>query len=84
MKTIEVSTTSKPLSEYGKELDDEILILTSHQKPVAALISLTRIDRKSLSLSNDPEFLAIIEKAREEFRKGKKMSLEEMKREVLE
>lgn len=84
MKTIEVTTTSKPLSEYIKELNDEIVILTSHKKPVAAIISLEKIDMESLSLSTDPEFLAIIEKAREEFRAGKKMSLEEMKREVLE
>jgi len=56
----------------------------SHQKPVAAIISLEKVDRESLSLSTDPEFLAIIENAREEFLVGKKMSLEEMKREILE
>jgi hypothetical protein len=37
-----------------------------------------------LSLSTNPEFIAIIEAAREEFCSGKRLSLEEMKREVLE
>ena len=84
MKTIEVSTTSKPLSEYIKELNDEIVVLTFHRKPVAAIISLEKVDRESLSLSTNPEFLAIIEKAREEFRMGNKLSLDEMKQEILE
>jgi hypothetical protein len=36
------------------------------------------------SLSTNPKFLEIIEKAREEFRTGKTLSLEEIKRAVLE
>jgi hypothetical protein len=36
------------------------------------------------TLSTNPKFLKIIEKAREEFRTGKMLSLEEMKRAVLE
>jgi PHD/YefM family antitoxin component YafN of YafNO toxin-antitoxin module len=82
MKTIEISTASKPLSDYAKELDDEIIILTSKKKPIAALVSLKNVDRESLSLSTNPEFMEIIERAREEFKSGKKLSFEEMRREV--
>jgi PHD/YefM family antitoxin component YafN of YafNO toxin-antitoxin module len=84
MKTIELSEASRPLSDYAEELDGEIIVLTSKKKPVAALVSLKDVDRESLALSTSPEFMAIIEAAREEFRSGKKLSLEEMKREVLE
>jgi len=84
MKAIELSQASKPLSEYAKELDEEIIVLTSDHKPVAALVSLKNVDTESLALSTDPEFMAIIEAAREEFRSGKRLSLEEMKQGLLE
>ncbi len=83
MKTIELSDASKPLSDYAEALDDDILVLTSKKKPIAALVSLKHVDREALALSTNPEFRAIIEAAREEFRVGKRLSLEEMKREVL-
>jgi len=83
MKTIELSTALKPLSEYAKEFGDDIIVLTSHRRPIAAIISLRKVDRESKSLSTNPEFMAIIEKARKEFKSGKKISLEEMKQAVL-
>ena len=84
MKTIELTEASKPLSAYAEELGEGMIILTSRRKPIAALVSLKNVDRESLALSTSPEFMAIIEAAREEFRSGKTLSLEEMKREVLE
>jgi len=83
MKTIELSDASKPLSDYAEALDDDILVLTSKKKPVAALVPLKHVDREALALSTSPEFRAIIEAAREEIRAGKRLSLEEMKGEVL-
>ena len=84
MKTIELTTATKPLSQYAKEFGEEVIVLTSHRKPVAAIISLRKVDRESLSLSTNPEFMEIVEKARAEFAAGKKLTLEEMKREVFE
>ena len=83
MKTIEMSTASKPLSENANELDEDVVVLTLHDKPIAALVSLRDVDRESLSLSTNRDFLAIIDRAREEFREGRTLSLEEVKRAVL-
>lgn len=84
MKIIELTEALQSLSDYAQELDDDILVLTSDKKPVAALVSLKHVDRESFALSTNPEFMKIIATAREEFRAGKKLSLEEMKRELLE
>ena len=84
MKTIEISKASRPLSDYAKELDEEVIVLVSNSKPVAALVPLKGIDAESLSLSTNREFMEIIKKAREEFRSGKMLSLEQMRQEVLE
>ncbi len=82
MKTIEIKKASKPLSEYAKEIDNEILVLTSNEKPVAAIVSLKDVDMESLSLSTNPDFMKIIKKSREDFKQEKKLSLNEMKEEL--
>ncbi len=82
MKTIDLETASKPLSDYAKDIDKEILVLKSKDKPVAAIVSLKNVDMESLSLSTNPEFLEIIEKSRNELKLGKRISLEEMKKEM--
>ncbi len=83
MKTIELTTAKKSLSDYAKELGDEVLVLTENNKPVAALVSLKDTDMDSLALSTDPEFRQIIEQARKDFAAGRKLSLDDMRREVL-
>lgn len=82
MKTIEITKATKPLSDYAKELDNEILVITSNKKPIAAMVSLENVDMEALSLSTNPEFMEIIEKSRKEFKLGKKLSLDEIKREI--
>jgi hypothetical protein len=82
MKTIDLATACKPLSEYASQLGDEVLVLVSDKTPIAALVSLKEVDRECLSLSTNPEFLALIDKARQEFRDGKTMSFEAMRRAV--
>jgi len=87
MKTLELAQASKPLSEYAKELRDEIIVSTSNDQPVAAIVSLQNIDDSDLellSLNSNPQFVAIIQQARQELRNGKKLSLEEMEREFAE
>jgi len=83
MKTIELSTALKPFSEYVPEFDAGPVVLTLNQQPRAVVVSLKQTDQESLALGLNPEFIDIIEKARAELRAGKKLSLEEMKREIL-
>ncbi len=82
MKTLEVVKANRPLSEYAKNLEKEMLVLTSNTTPVAAVVSLKNIDWESLSLSSNPEFMEIIEKSRKEFKIGKRVSLTEMQQEI--
>ena len=83
MKTIELSTATRPLAEYTDEIGDEMVVLTNHSKPVAAIVSLKHLDSESLALSMNAEFMEIIEQARREVAAGNVMTLEEMKRAVL-
>jgi hypothetical protein len=79
MKTIELSTASRPLVEYAGELGDDFVVLTSNNKPVAAIVSLRSIDPESLALSTNAEFMELIEQARQECAAGRTVSLSAMK-----
>jgi antitoxin (DNA-binding transcriptional repressor) of toxin-antitoxin stability system len=82
MKRIEISTDARPLSDYADELDDEVVILTSQNRPVAALVPLRDVDEESWALSTSDVFLNLMKQAREEVRAGKTVSLEEFKRKL--
>jgi len=83
MKTIKLSSASRSLAEYAKELNEDVIVLTERNKAVAAVVSLKHVDRESLALSSHPEFLDLIARARREFAAGKTISFEEMKKAVL-
>ena len=82
MKTIDLATATRSISDYTDELDDEPIILTAGDKPVAALVSLKHVDQESLALSTSQEFLRLMQAAREEVERGDVISLEDMKREL--
>jgi PHD/YefM family antitoxin component YafN of YafNO toxin-antitoxin module len=82
MKIIELSTATRPLAEYANEIGDEMVVLTDHRKPVAAIVSLKHVDRELLALGMNPEFMEIIEQARREVAAGNTISFDEMKRAV--
>ena len=84
MKTLDLRKASKSLAEYTAELDSESIVITSNEKPIAALVSLRGMDRESVALSLSPELSRIIRAARSEAKRGKVFSLDEVKRGLLE
>src|SRR5262245_25662226 len=83
MKTLELRNASKPLADYTADLGSEAIVITSNEKPVAALVSLKGVDRESAALSLSPEFAKIIGRARSEAKRGKVFSLKEIKEDLL-
>jgi PHD/YefM family antitoxin component YafN of YafNO toxin-antitoxin module len=83
MKVLELEKASKPLADYASDLGSDSLVITSNNKPVAALISIKDADRESLALGLSPEFGKIIRRARAEAKKGKVFSLKQVKGELL-
>ena len=81
MKAIEISTATRPLADYASELDD-FVVLTSDNKPVAAIVSLKNVDPESLALSTNAEFMEIVAQARRECASGHTISLSSMKKEL--
>ena len=64
MKTLELNKATAPLAQYARRLKKEPVILTTHGKPIAALITMRNVDWETVSLSTNPHFLAMIERSR--------------------
>lgn len=80
MKTLEVKKAIKPLSDYTKKLKKEPVIVTRDGKPVAALVCISNADLETVSLSNNPKFLNLIERSRTRQKSEGGISTEEMRR----
>ncbi len=80
MKAMKLPKELQPLLGVAESAKEETLVFTEKKRPVAALVSLRKVDRESLALSTNPEFLKIIETARKEVRAGKTISLEALRR----
>jgi hypothetical protein len=82
MKTLELKDASKPLSDYAAQLDAEGIVLTSKKKPIAALVSVKGADKETLALSMNAAFARLIRRARTEVKRGKVVSLRQLKQEL--
>jgi antitoxin (DNA-binding transcriptional repressor) of toxin-antitoxin stability system len=82
MKTIDITNATAPLSQYARELDQEPLVLTDGNQPIAALMPIDEADLDSVALGSNAKFLALLEQARAQRRAGAGLSTEEVRREL--
>jgi hypothetical protein len=75
MKAMKLPKELESFLDVAETAEEETLVFTRKKRPVAALVSLRKVDRESLALSTNPRFLRIIETARKEVRAGKTISL---------
>jgi PHD/YefM family antitoxin component YafN of YafNO toxin-antitoxin module len=80
MKTLECSEANLPLADYARKLKKVPVIITKEGKPLAALISLLNADMETVSLSDNPKFIALIERSRAKQKKEGGISTREMRR----
>ena len=76
MKAMKLPKEIQSFLDVAETAGEETLVFTRKKRPVAALVSLRKVDRESLVLSTNREFLKIIESARKEVRAGKTISIE--------
>ncbi len=78
MKTIEIQESDLIFDEYLQA--GEIVVLTRSGQPVAAVVPIEGMDLETLSLSTNPKFLEIIERARRSQKEHGRISLESVER----
>jgi len=80
MKTIEMIEATAALAEYARRVAIEPVIVTVGGEPVAALVAIENADMETISLSTNPKFMALIERARTRQQAEGGISGEEMRR----
>jgi prevent-host-death family protein len=79
MKTLELDQATKSLAEYAQTVSEGPVVLTIGGKPVAALVSIEDTDLETISLSTNPDFIALIEHARHRIHDEGRLSAEEVR-----
>jgi len=79
MKTVEMTKAKSSLAEYAREAKKGPVMVTAEGKPVALLVSIRNADRETVSLSNNPQFLALIERSRARHQSQGGIPAEEMR-----
>jgi antitoxin (DNA-binding transcriptional repressor) of toxin-antitoxin stability system len=69
MKKIELTEATKPLAEYVKEMDGQSVMIMYKGVALAALVPMDNADYETVSLSTNPEFIAMLERPRARGRK---------------
>lgn len=80
MKTIELAKATGPLNGYVRRMGKGPVVLVSHRKPVAVLITIKNADLEDIALSTNPKFIAMIERSRARLKAAGGISSEEMRR----
>jgi PHD/YefM family antitoxin component YafN of YafNO toxin-antitoxin module len=80
MKTIQMPKELQPLLSFAEASEQDTVVFTEKSRPVAALVSLRKLDRESLALSTNAEFWRIIETARKQVRAGQTITLEALEK----
>ena len=80
MKAMKLPKEIESFLDVAETAREETLVFTKKKRPVAALVSLRKVDREALALSTNPQFLRIIETARKEIRGGKTVSVESLQK----
>jgi antitoxin (DNA-binding transcriptional repressor) of toxin-antitoxin stability system len=80
MRTVEIAKATLPLADYTKDVKKEPVVVTFRGKPIAALVGIKNADMETVSLSNNPQFLALIERSRARQKARGGISTEEMRR----
>ena len=80
MKAMKLPKEIQSFLDVAESAEQETLVFTNKKRPVAALVSLRKVDREALALSTNPQFLKIIETARKQVRAGKTISLEALQK----
>lgn len=79
MKTVEVKEAKSSLEEYTEDAKKEPVIVTAEGKPIAVLVRIRNADLETVSLSNNPRFLDLIQRSRARHKSEGGISAEAMR-----
>lgn len=64
LRKLEIIDATEPLAEYAQDMEEGPLVVTRDGQPIAVVLSVENADLETVSLSNHPGFLEVIERSR--------------------
>jgi hypothetical protein len=80
MKTVAMEDTTMTAEELAKMAEKEPVILTRKGQPLVAIKDISGSDWETVSLANNPQFIAIIEASRRSYREKGGIPLDQVRR----
>ncbi len=80
LRVIDIEEAVEPLADYIDQADEGLVVVTEAGRPVAVVMAVENVDLETISLSTNPEFIAIIEQSRDRAKAEGTVSLDEVKR----
>lgn len=84
MKRIEIDNANLTLRQVIELASTGPVVITEKGAALVAIVGIDEDSLESFSLSNNPDFLAIIERSRESYRRNGGVPIEEIRRELEE
>jgi prevent-host-death family protein len=81
LRNVEKAEAGAALADYVEAARGGPVVITVRGRPVAFLARVTKIDLEDLSMSTDPDFIALLRRSRARYRAGGGIPLEEIERE---
>lgn len=78
--TRDMTEANHPLADDIQHIESESTVVMREGKPIAVVVSIDDVDMESLSLSTNPQFLAMIEHARATHSPGTGMNSDEVRK----
>ncbi len=82
MKSLDLSRATDSLATYVQNLTEDQLVVFRNGQPVAVLMSVTEDDLEDISLGQNPNFLEILKKSKDNIREKGGFSLEEIQQKL--
>ncbi len=82
MKLVPIEKNILSISEIAQMAKNSPVILTKEGKPLAAVKSLSGKDWESVSLANNPRFIALIEESRRSYREQGGIGIDQLCKEL--
>ncbi|NLF71774.1 MAG: hypothetical protein GX575_22310 [Candidatus Anammoximicrobium sp.] len=79
MKTVPVEDTALTADELARMAKRELVILTRKGQPLVAAKDLSGFDWETVSLANNPKFIALIEASRRSYREKGGIPLDQIR-----
>lgn len=80
MRTVDIAEATGSLSEYARQIRRGPVVVTRRGRPLAVVVAVQGLDLETLSLSTNPDFIALIERSRASYRANGGLSLDQVRR----